>query len=279
MSLPQAAREYAAYGIPVFPCVPGQKHPLTEHGFHDASADANAVASWWSRWPEANIGLPTGAASGVDVVDVDVHSRGDGYESFSRAEELGLTSDWAWQVRTPSGGLHAYFIRWFDGEQRSWALPGHHVDFRGDGGYVIAPPSHVVARDGVDRGYELVAVTDHQPRQVNAKSLRQFLDPPKRLGPPPDFPSTVQRPDRLADWVASRPEGGRNDGLFWAACRMAESDFSFATAARYLGDAAQAAGLSEQEARTTIRSAYRLSTRLGPVRSAGPIRAVEEVRL
>lgn len=279
VSLAAAATMLADNGIPAFPCAPGQKYPLTPHGFHDASSDRGVVASWWKRWPEANIGIPTGATSGVDVVDVDVHSGGDGYRAFSRAEGLGIVSDWAWQVRTPSGGLHAYFLRWSAGEQRSWALPGSHVDFRGDGGYVVAPPSHVVARDGVDRRYELAAITDHQPHEVNGAALRNFLDPPRRHGPPRDLPSNAHRPEKLADWVASRPEGGRNEGLFWAACRMAEANFPFATTAHVLGDAAKVAGLPEHEATTTIRSAYRIATRLGPAQPSGPTRAVEEVRL
>ena len=97
--------------------------------------------------------------------------------------------------------------------------------------------------------------------------------------PPPDLPSAGARPDKLAAWVATRPEGDRNGGLFWAACRMAESNYPFQTAAGVLGEAAQQAGLSDREAAATIRSAYRIATRLGPANPAGPTRAVEAVTL
>ncbi len=70
MTLADAAARFAAAGMPVFPCVPGEKRPLVRRGFHDASTDPPQVAAWWSRWPAANIGIPTGAASGVEVVDV-----------------------------------------------------------------------------------------------------------------------------------------------------------------------------------------------------------------
>src|SRR3546814_5972958 len=67
-----AATVLACAGIPVFPCVPLQKNPLTEHGFHDASTDTSVVAEWWRRWPDANVAMPTGFASGVDVVDIEI---------------------------------------------------------------------------------------------------------------------------------------------------------------------------------------------------------------
>jgi hypothetical protein len=274
-----AARELAAHGVPVFPCAPGLKRPLTPHGFHDATSDPGTVSRWWSLWPTANLGIPTGAPSGIDVVDVDVHAGGSGFASFQKAHQAGIVSGWAWQVKTPSGGLHAYFLRWHNQEQRSWQLPGHHLDFRGDGGYVIAPPSCVVAADGQEHGYDLVALASHQPRSVNGDALRSFLEPPRRVAPPRDLPAADARPDKLAAWVASRPEGDRNGGLFWAACRMAESSYPFQTTAAVLGDAAKSAGLSDREATATIRSAYRIATRLGSVSPAGPTRAVEAVRL
>lgn len=269
----------AARGIPVFPCAPGEKRPLTAHGFHDATTDLATVARWWTKWPLANLGIPTGAPSGIDVVDVDVHAHGSGFEAFQRALRAGIVSGWAWQVRTPSGGLHAYFLRWHDQKQRSWQLPGHHVDFRGDGGYVIAPPSRVLTADGRTHRYELVALASHQPQSVDGDALRNLLDPPRRLAPPADLPNAGARPDKLASWVASRPEGDRNGGLFWAACRMAEAGHPLQTTSNLLGDAAQTAGLSEREASATIRSAYRIATRLGPAPPTGPTPAVEAVQL
>jgi hypothetical protein len=91
------------------------------------------------------------------------------------------------------------------------------------------------------------------------------------------MPAVGARPEKLAAWVASRPEGARNHGLFWAACRMVEDGHSFDTTASVLGEAAQAAGLPEREATTTIRSACRIACRLGT--PPGPTRAVEAVSL
>lgn len=266
--------------IPVFPCASGGKRPLTTHGFQDASTHPASIGSWWKRWPDANIGIPTGAASGVDVVDVDVHSTGTGFPAFEQARRAGFVESWAWLVRTPSGGAHAYFLRGTASEQRSWQVPGKHIDFRGDGGYIIVPPSCVTGDDGVSRLYRQIAIAeDHQPGPVDAAGLRGFLDPPRPMRPPNDMPVIGSRPDRLAAWVTSRPEGGRNGGLFWAACRMAEEGHDFSAAFSLLGDAASAAGLPEREAWATIRSAYRIATRLGPVNPPRPTNAVEAVGL
>lgn len=272
--LATASTMLASRDIPVFPCTPGGKQPLTSHGFLDASSDLTTVRSWWQRWPESNIGIPTGATSGVDVVDVDVHPGGNGFGAFERARSAGLTEGWAWLVRTPSGGVHAYYLRGRADEQRSWQVPGQHVDFRGDGGYIVAPPSQV---DG--RSYDLIAVAQHRATPVDATALRAFLEPPRPTRPPASMPAMGSRPDKLADWVASRPEGARNHGLFWAACRMVEDGHAFDMTAGLLGEAARSAGLSDQEAMTTIRSAYRIATRLGAANIARPTTAAEAVAL
>ncbi|GAW49276.1 Prophage Lp4 protein 7 [Nocardioides sp. PD653] len=264
----------AGRDIPVFPCTPGGKQPLTSHGFLDASSDLTTVRTWWQRWPEANIGIPTGATSGVNVVDIDVHPGGNGFGAFERARSAGLTEGWAWLVRTPSGGVHAYYLCGRADEQRSWQVPGQHVDFRGDGGYIVAPPSQVAGRS-----YDLIAVAQHRATPMDATALRSFLEPPRPTRPPASMPAMGSRPDKLADWVASRPEGARNHGLFWAACRMVEDGHAFDATAGLLGEAARSAGLSDQEAMATIRSAYRIASRLGAARTARPTTAAEAVTL
>ncbi|RYV49372.1 bifunctional DNA primase/polymerase [Pengzhenrongella frigida] len=256
-SLAEAALGFAQAGIAVFPCVSLGKVPLTAHGFKDASADPNRVESWWRKHPDANVGLPTGAASGVDVVDIDVHGQASGFPALERARDAELVNTWVWVVRTPSGGLHAYFPHPPGSQQRSWQSPRTHIDFRGDGGYVIAPPSRIEV-DGEQRRYEVVAIATHAPGPVDAAGLRRLLDPPLPQRPARTWATSSDvDPARLANHVRSRPQGDRNGALFWAACRMVEAGFDFTSTLGCVGAAGVDAGLSAREAETTVRSAFR----------------------
>lgn len=277
--LAKAAATLANAGIPVFPCARGAKEPTTAHGFKAASTDAHQVHRWWQRMPEANIGIPTGAASGLVVVDVDVHRSGDGFRAFSKAMEMGLIRRWACMVRTPSGGMHAYFYATPGVEQRNWSVPNRHVDFRGDGGYVIAPPSIITASDGTERPYFPISYGLHADT-IDSVALKHHLAPPTPPSrPPASMPAAGSSPERLAAWVAHRPEGARNGGLFWAACRMAEAGHDFGQTAHLLGDAAATAGLPDVEAYKTIKSAYNIARRLGPAPSAPSAQGAEGVAL
>ncbi|HEX4400124.1 MAG TPA: bifunctional DNA primase/polymerase [Galbitalea sp.] len=268
LPLPLAATHLAMGGLPVFPCVPGEKRPLTEHGFHDASAQLDQVRAWWTRTPEANIGIPTGAASGIDVVDIDNHPQGSGFAPFERARRAGLVSGWAALIRTPSGGIHAYYPADPNRRQQSWQAPRAHIDFRGDGGYILAPPSHAGV-DSQQAGYVLFATARRATGSVDAEALHAFLDPT----PAPSSSSHHRQQldvDGLARWVAARGEGERNRALFWAACRGAENGIPPEELHAILGPAAYQAGLPPREAATTIRSALRITAGRGPTNRAVP---------
>jgi Bifunctional DNA primase/polymerase, N-terminal len=137
----RAALEYAEDDWPVFPCEPGGKRPLTERGFLDASTDRAQIHAWFNSWPSANIGVPTGARSGFFVLDIDRDKWGFGtLESLeSRFGELPRTRT----VKTGRGGLHVYFKYPDDGTviPNSTGRLGPGIDVRGEGGYVLVPPS------------------------------------------------------------------------------------------------------------------------------------------
>lgn len=258
MPLEQGALAFADSGFPVFPCAAGAKRPVVAGGFHSARSDPELIRRWWTATPSANIGMPTGTTSGLVVVDVDVHGSVNGYDALDGAWRAGLLSGWEAAVRTPSGGLHLYFPADPNMEQRSWQSARAGIDFRGDGGYVIVPPSLRVL-DGQSRPYETLRLAREPGRALASQQLRDYLDPPQRNEAHQSGRSAQQPVDvqRLVDWVARRQEGERNHGLFWAACKMAEQRVSTVEALEALSPAAERAGLSRRETTATVRSAYR----------------------
>src|SRR5215469_8136869 len=93
MSAEQEALQYAAErDSSLFPCRPDggprlRKTPLTPNGFKDASQDPEVVQRWIERYPTALWGMPTGAASGYVILDIDVkRPEANGFDSL---EDLG----------------------------------------------------------------------------------------------------------------------------------------------------------------------------------------------
>ncbi|MBL8696380.1 MAG: bifunctional DNA primase/polymerase [Planctomycetes bacterium] len=138
--LVSAALFYARAGWRIFPIAEREKRPLTSHGFKDASKELPKIESWWTQWPNANIGFPTGADQGIVVLDVD--PRNGGEASFDALGALGITIDRTWVSNTGGGGRH-YFFRCPEGSTRSRTnfFGSGGLDWKGEGGYVILPPS------------------------------------------------------------------------------------------------------------------------------------------
>jgi Bifunctional DNA primase/polymerase, N-terminal len=205
------------------------------------------ASAWWSCHPERNIAIATGLP-GPDVLDVDVRADGNGFAAFNRLRREGPLDGASAYVRTPSGGLHAYFP---GSEQGNGRLPAHHLDFRSRGGYIVAPPSQVGGKP-----YELLK---HQEGTAGLDwaAVTRLLDPQPqhRRERAADRPADVSR---LAGWMARLREGNRNDGLFWAANRALEAG---RTDLGELAEAARSTGLEEREITRTLTSARRHADR------------------
>jgi hypothetical protein len=263
MSVREVALALADGGTPVFPCVREGKRPLTSNGFHDATCDSQQVCSWWTRWPDANIGIPTGDVSGIEVVDVDVAGAASGFPMLDRARRAGLVGREIARVRTPSGGLHLYFPSVPSRSQNCWQAATAHIDFRGNGGYVVAPPSVLATPDGIT-AYSLFSLSTAAATSIDSRALRDFIDPrPPRMRTR-SLAHVSPDAGRLAAWVSNLKEGERNRGLFWAACRLAEAGHIEATIEEALAPAAEAAGLPTREISVTIRSAVRRALATAP---------------
>lgn len=139
-SMVGAALWYAEHGLRVFPLQPASKLPMPgSRGCKDATCDREQIVRWWRATPRANLGLATGY--GVDVLDYDGLKGHEawGKEFHSPGHPWGLGMRVLATVSTPRpGGLHVYVPATGAGNRQAM-LPG--VDYRGLGGYVVAPPS------------------------------------------------------------------------------------------------------------------------------------------
>lgn len=139
----EAALVYAAkYGWAVFPIRPETKKPLTPHGCKDAKKDPGAIRAWWKKWPSASVGVATGSISNLLVIDEDLdEEKGvDGIQSMTAWESEHGELPETVRAITGRGGAHRYYhYTGKDYKNRTGIIEG--VDVRGEGGYVIAPPS------------------------------------------------------------------------------------------------------------------------------------------
>jgi hypothetical protein len=128
----------ATRGMAVFPCLPRSKQPATPHGFKDATTDPAIIEQWWRTDPSYNVGIATGKASNVFVIDVDGL---DAEAELRKVEAIHGALPASVEAITPRPGRHVYF-QW-----PGRPVPCSHnkiatgIDVKGDGGYVLVPPS------------------------------------------------------------------------------------------------------------------------------------------
>ena len=211
-ALLEAALGYAARGIPVYPVhwprpTPGNgslacscrrgaacdrpaKHPLVRHGLHDATCDPGQLERWWSRWRQANVGLATGVV--FDVLDIDGPDGLAALHEFQDAAALRLPGP---LVATGGGGWHHWFAPTGRGNRPPRGLA--HVDWRGRGGSVLAPPSRHIC----GHPYRWRVGLDQAPLAEVPAALRLLLDP--------DPPTTARPARTVGPDLLGHPYGRR----------------------------------------------------------------------
>ena len=206
-TLLDAALEYARLGWQVFPCHPTGHQPLDGRkdvqghgGFHLATTDEAQIRQWWTRWPEAAIGLRTGEASGLFAVDVDPRNGGDISLENLEADHGPLPE--TVESQTGGGGRHLLFD--WPGRpvpcSTGKVAPG--IDVKADGGYIILPPSPHAS----GRTYNWLFGQEPTDRQVAAAPdwlLARIEEQP----PGPSAPEASESTDNEI------PEGYRNTTL------------------------------------------------------------------
>src|SRR4029077_15253368 len=131
----KAALIYAAAGLAVFPLVPRTKEPATKRGVYDATTNPETIRRFW-RVTDRNIGIATGAMSGIWVLDIDP----GGEDHLGRLEAQYGKLPPTRKVITGSGGRHLWF-KYTETMQCSAGRVAPQIDVRGDLGYCVSPPS------------------------------------------------------------------------------------------------------------------------------------------
>ncbi len=255
----ELAQHYVAQGWPVFPCrshaeenvdqatgeiiTLGEKTPLTPNGFKGATRFPRIIERWWSDWPDAAVGLPTGEKTGFFALDIDNKPGGaNGFDWLAEMEaEHGPLPDTA-RVTSPNAGLHIYF-KYVVGTRNRGAL-GAGVDIRSEGGYVLAAGSTMAngrsykwetdTREIADAPAWLLdlllpkSAPAHTQYSLSAATNNAYVD------------AAVDR--ELAD-LAGAPMGTRNNAL---------NDAAFS-----IGTIVGAGALSEAEARALLQDVAR----------------------
>ncbi len=253
------ALQYVDDGWKVFPCrsaaeeyidqhtgeitTLGEKTPLTSNGFKGATRYKRILERWWSDWPAAAVGLPTGSATGFFALDIDNKPGGaNGFEWLAEMEaEHGPLPQTA-RVTSPNGGLHIYF-KYVVGTRNRGAL-GAGVDIRSEGGYVLAAGSAM--HDG--RSYKWV---DDTREIADAPAWLLDLLLPKSAAAHTAYIASANTNNAYVDAavdqelrdLASVPMGGRNNAL---------NDAAFS-----LGTFVGAGALPESEARALLQDVAR----------------------
>lgn len=204
-------------------CKSPGKHPiprLVPNGLKQATQDLTTFSRWIDAFPDMNIGVVTGADSGIVVLDIDsgpeTTGDNDGFVPFAALQQRYGNVDDTLAVQTGGGGLHLYFRHPGGTVRNSASTLGKGLDVRGDGGYVVAPPSMHI------NGTRYVWDADGHPRKRSAAAMPVWLATRTTVSLPAPPPTTRSSMSRgivteggrnvyLASWAGTYRSKGHNE--------------------------------------------------------------------
>lgn len=195
-TLQEAAIQYARQGFRVFPITAASKKPpMIKDWPNKATTNENQINQWWSKWSQANIGIATGAQSGFFVLDID--SGTNGFSSLDALLKIHGQLPVTGKQKTGSGEHYLFACNDITIKNSAGQI-GAGIDIRGDGGYIVAPPS--IHPNG---------------------NCYTWVNEPSYLSPAPEWLLNLvhQQPD-IRQFKDQIPEGKRNDTLFKHGCSL-----------------------------------------------------------
>lgn len=248
------AIEYALRGWYIFPCRPRDKKPLTMHGVNDSSVDIDTIKAWWTKWPSANIGLDCGR-SGIIAVDVDAKS--GGVQSWAVIKSSHQITD-TLTSRTGGGGFHMLYSDPWHQYRNSTSKIAQGIDTRGQGGYIILPPSihpSGAAYQWDDKNALVEAIPHELHDMLTAKPAQQPTPTAQAHSHTRYVEAAVT--GELGK-LAAATEGTRNNTLHVAAINLGTligtGELERGFVEDRLVSVAVSIGLTEREARLTVKS-------------------------
>ena len=195
------------WGWKVFPANPENKTPLVKDWKNRASNKETVINRLFAPFPNAMVAVPTGPLNGITVIDFDIR---DSYNGVSNFIQEGYMIPKTPLAKTPSGGFHLYFDSGDQSIPNSVSKLAIGVDVRGDGGYVIAPPSQSIKgtykweTDWIDRKRSLAKI----PLVINSLMLNKQSSFKQNLR------SKFHKTSLVAEEIDNPiPEGSRNNEL------------------------------------------------------------------
>ncbi|MCH8205635.1 MAG: bifunctional DNA primase/polymerase [Chloroflexi bacterium] len=251
-------------------CPSPAKHPLTPRGFKQASRDPKVIDTWWDRWPDANIGVRTGAESGFVVLDIDGP---EGEETLHALEQEHGKLPNTPEVIT-GRGRHLYLSH--PGGRVVSRRVAAGLDVKGDDGYVVAPGS--VHAKGKEYVFEVSSHPDDVDLAPMPSWLRDMTGDQKEANSSPDGGWVAEVLDGLT-------EGHRNEDLTRIAGALRRAGLEPDDITALLVPHAEACGLSAKELRTIAKSvgrydAEKVSVHIGdavPTETKMPFRTAAEI--
>ena len=225
-----AAYACSRLGYRVFPLIPGAGTPALKEYPDLATTSPEMIQEWWSgEFAGYGVGIATGEASGVFVLDIDMKKGVDGFASLldlrSRYRDYDIDRYTRTMcVTTPSGGAHIYF-RWAEGVVNSVGRLGKGLDVRAERGYVRAPGwgGYAVVPRGPE-GERLVRVLAAPTWLVElAQKRRHEREGDAMAREEPGTSWAAFSAGKTLESLGRAPEGGRNDALNKAAYKLARS--------------------------------------------------------
>jgi hypothetical protein len=205
----ELAVSYVRCGLSVIPIQPREKKPLIRwEPYESQRASEDEISVWWRKWPDANVGIVTGTISGLIAIDLDT------LEAKDKLKQLVPGFDFATVPRSRTGKGWQLFFQHPDVSipNRAGIIPG--LDVRGDGGYVVAPPS--IHPNGKTYKWE-VPINGELPKlPVELYRLISSLAP--------NASDPFREKFNTAQALAGVPEGQRDESIFKLACKLRHAD-------------------------------------------------------